>query len=116
MGKTSRMTGTFILAHDSSRLVIETSLVRKGRTMFNFERVSCMVEVFIYTATEIEKERLQRKGGNSCISHSSLFKRLASVALVTLRNLCFMTGRLERVRGRREGLEHLAVGLLGLYK
>lgn len=23
-----------------------------------------MVEVFIYTATEIEKERLQRKGGN----------------------------------------------------
>jgi hypothetical protein len=49
------------------------------------------------------------------INNLSLFQRLSSVALITKRNLCFITSGLERVRGRRQRLEVLAVRLLCLF-
>ena len=55
------------------------------------------------------KEKAQMK-----INNLSLFQRLSSVALITKGNLCLITSGLERVRGRGQRLEVLAVGLLCL--
>jgi hypothetical protein len=49
------------------------------------------------------------------INNLSLFQRLSSVALITKRNLCLITSGLERVRGRRQRLEVLAVRFLCLF-
>ena len=50
------------------------------------------------------------------INNLSLFQRLSSVALITKGNLCLITSGLERVRGRGQRLEVLAVGLLCLFR
>lgn len=46
---------------------------------------------------------------------SSLLKRLAGNALVALGDFGLVAGGFEWVGGRRKRLEHLTVGLLGLF-
>lgn len=80
--------------------------------------------ILIYTCNETARGAKAKREQRLCkgkekaqirINNLSLFQRLSSVALVTKGNLCLVTSRLERVRGRGQRLEVLAVGLLCLF-